>query len=116
MKRLVGLFVAVLVCGLASVIGLTIATAASPIGLSSDYDMPPEQTQKFIAAAALKLGGKATGADSYQVPVLPWSSTTLKATVTPKGSGSHIEFNGHATKLKELKKLLDEKFPPLTAP
>ena len=113
MKRLIGLLVAVLVCSIATMIGLTVTTSAGTIGMGGDYDMPPEQTQRFTAAAALKLGGKPVGQDSYQLPVLPWVSTTVKATVTAKSTGSHVELYGHATKVKELKKLLDEKFPPI---
>ena len=113
MKRLTGLLVAVLVCAATTLIGLTVATSAGTIGMSGDYDMPLEQTQKFTTAAALKLGGKPAGQDSYQIPVLPWVSTTVQATVTAKSTGSHVELYGHATKVKELKKLLDDKFPPL---
>lgn len=115
MKRLLGLIVAVAVCALFTVIGLTIATAAGTIGVGANYDMPPAQTQKFVAAAANKLGGKPANQDSsYLLPVLPWSSVTIKASVTPKSTGSHVEFYGHATKLKEFKQLLDRQLPPFS--
>ena len=115
MKRLLGVLIAVAVCAVFTVIGLTIATAAGTIGVGADYDMPPAQTQKFITAAANKLGGKPTlEKSSFLLPVLPWSSVTIKASVTPKSTGSHVEFYGHATKIKEFKKLLDRQLPPFS--
>ena len=113
MKRLIGLLVAVAVCAAITLLSLTIATSAATIGVEGHYDMPPAQTQQFLGAAAQKLGGKPTEPGSYAIPVLPWSTVTVKATVAPQGEGSRVTFYGHATKLKELKQLLDKQLPPL---
>jgi hypothetical protein len=116
MKRwLLGVFVALTVCALSTLIGLTVFTAAGTVGIGGNYDMPPTQTEKFVTAAANKLGGKpGPEASTYKIPVLPWSSVTIKATVTPKSTGSHVELYGHATKAKELKQLLDRQLPPFS--
>jgi hypothetical protein len=117
MKRLLGAAVALLVCALSTVIGLTVFTSAGTIGLGGDYDMAPELTQKFVATAATKLGGKpGTEPGSYQIPLLPWSSATVTATLSPKLAGCHVELTGHATKVKALKQLLDRQLPPLATP
>lgn len=114
-RRLLGLLVALTVCALSTLIGLTVFTAAGTVGIGGDYDMPPPQTEKFVAAAATKLNGKpGPDAGTYSIPVLPWSSVTVKATVTPKSTGSHVELYGHATKVKELKQLLDRQLPPFS--
>ncbi|WP_309716715.1 hypothetical protein [Armatimonas sp.] len=113
MKRFIGLLVAVVICAVITLLSLTIATSAATIGMEGSYDMPPAQTQQFLGAAAQKLGGKPAEPGSYTIPVLPWSTVTLKATVTPQAEGSRVTFYGHATKLKELKQLLDKQLPPL---
>lgn len=114
-RRLLGLLVALTVCALSTLIGLTVFTAAATVGIGGDYDMPPPQTETFVTTAATKLGGK-PGPDTgtYRIPVLPWSSVTVKATITPKSTGSHVELYGHATKVKELKQLLDRQLPPFS--
>ena len=113
MKRFIGLLVAVMICAVITLLSLTIATSAATIGMEGSYDMAPAQTQQFLGAAAQKLGGKPSEPGSYTIPVLPWSTVTVKATVTPQADGSRVTFYGHATKLKELKQLLDQQLPPL---
>lgn len=116
-RRLLGIAVGIGVCLASTALGLTLLTAAGTIGIAGDYDMPPAQTRQFVVTAAQKLGGAPGSApDTFQIPLLPWSRTTIQTTVTENKSGSHVTLSGHATKVKELKSLLDKQLPPLSTP
>ena len=114
MKRARVILVGLVVFVTATMLGLTLFTAAGTIGIGGNYDMPPAQTQTFVQAAARKLNWLPDSDPvRFLAPVLPWVQAQIEVRVEARGKGSHVEITGHATKVKELDNLLKRQLPAL---
>ena len=129
MKRVILALLSLVGVGMLFVAGLTLSTAAGVVGRGGSYDMPPEQTRAFIAAAAIKRGwtfepGIARSAvpkpgevqTDYAAPLLPWSSARVTVISWPERAGTAVMVTGHAAKVKELSDALSAQLPTLLKP
>jgi hypothetical protein len=119
----------VLGIGMLVVGAITGSKVAGVVGIGGTYDMAPSQVKDFVKAAATRQGwepGVRTSVGAfpkpgeeqldYSVPLLPWMTAHVTVQLWPEKSGTGVQVTGHATKVKELKSVLDAQLPVLGAP